>query len=178
MGASGWKYTTPFTPDPEQALQQLRRQVFAEGRYAKPGDLFHIDGVDARALERMMPWPWRAFMAGVRAFFAVTSGLRWVLRGGRGPRTIDELLEDCAEEGTHSILDIERTSDRRDIGVAFPLPEKLRKRHLNRAEPTHEDFERAADGFMDSVGRWEAMYFVLYRNGQPDEYAFVGCSGD
>lgn len=34
MGASSWRYYTPYRADPEAALQELRRRVFAEGDYS------------------------------------------------------------------------------------------------------------------------------------------------
>ena len=34
MGASSWRYYTPYRPDPEVALQECRRDVFARGEYS------------------------------------------------------------------------------------------------------------------------------------------------
>jgi hypothetical protein len=34
MGASGWRYYTPYRDDPEAALQELRQRVFDEGDYS------------------------------------------------------------------------------------------------------------------------------------------------
>src|SRR5262245_49066134 len=34
MGASSWRFYTSYQPDPEAALQQLRRDVFARGEYS------------------------------------------------------------------------------------------------------------------------------------------------
>src|SRR4051812_31834174 len=34
MGASSWRYYTPYRDDPEAALQELRQRVFAEGDYS------------------------------------------------------------------------------------------------------------------------------------------------
>jgi hypothetical protein len=56
-----------------------------------------------------------------RALSAVSVATRWLARGGRGPRTIDELLQDAAENGTHSILDIDHTADIPAFGCATPL---------------------------------------------------------
>lgn len=30
----------------------------------------------------------------------------------------------------------------------------------------------------EMLGREQAYYLVLFRDGQPDEYAFIGCSGN
>src|SRR5437764_5168308 len=36
MGATCWYYVTPYQPDPEIALRQLREETFAAGRYQDP----------------------------------------------------------------------------------------------------------------------------------------------
>ena len=38
MGASGWDYRTPYTPDLAEALEALRTKVFAENDYYWSGD--------------------------------------------------------------------------------------------------------------------------------------------
>ncbi len=98
-------------------------------------------------------------------------------RSGK-PQTIDELLEWAAESGTHSILDIEHVGRRREFGVAAPLKKKDLEEFLETTEPTHAQVEENWDGIAELLDRWEAFYLVVYRNGRPDEYAFIGCSGD
>jgi hypothetical protein len=33
MGASGWRYFVPYQPDIQQALQELREDVFKRGEF-------------------------------------------------------------------------------------------------------------------------------------------------
>jgi hypothetical protein len=45
MGASAWEYLVPYQTDLGAALDALRRQVFASGKYVKPsfyGDVFDL----------------------------------------------------------------------------------------------------------------------------------------
>jgi hypothetical protein len=44
--------------------------------------------------------------------------------------------------------------------------------------PTHEEVERHWADVAERLGRWEACYLVVYRGGEPHEYAFIGCSAD
>src|SRR5262245_24408653 len=97
-------------------------------------------------------------------------------RGGR-PRSIDELLEQAAESGTHSILDIEQVARRPGFGVAAPLSLADIQRTFGSDQPTHEHVEEGWDGVAEGLDRWEARFLVVYREGQPVEYAFIGCSG-
>src|SRR5258708_1950400 len=38
MGATGWSYFVPYQADAEQALQDLRKDVFSRRAYTQPGD--------------------------------------------------------------------------------------------------------------------------------------------
>jgi hypothetical protein len=112
--------------------------------------------------------------------------LRLSLSGAAGPArsgpqraaSIEELLEEAAEEGTHSILDITHVASQREFGAATRLPPRMLERHFGTTQPTREQVEELALDIADYLDRWEAFYFVVYRAGQPDEYAFIGCSGD
>lgn len=119
MGATGWIYQTPYDPDPEIALHDLRQRIFESGDYLKPGEILRISN-DHSLLPPMLPRFW-VFLYAARAISAVIVALRWLARGGRGPRTIDEVLIDSRESGTHSILDIQGISDFPSLGYATPL---------------------------------------------------------
>jgi hypothetical protein len=99
--------------------------------------------------------------------------------GDGRPGSIEELLELVAEDGTHSILDIEGISPRRMFGAATPLAERHYERVFGSARPTHEQVERRWDRLSDRLDRWQAYYVTVYdATGRPAEYAFIGCSGD
>jgi hypothetical protein len=52
------------------------------------------------------------------------------------------------------------------------------RRAFGTAEPTRDQVEQHWSDVAEQLGRWQARYVVVYRDGQPHEYAFIGCSGD
>jgi hypothetical protein len=46
------------------------------------------------------------------------------------------------------------------------------------ARPTREQVEGRWDGVTAGLERWQAYYVTVYKDGEPAEYAFIGCSGD
>lgn len=174
MGASSWHYVTEHTENPNEALQRLREQVFESGQYADP-----FSRGDVWTLFRQMPFAVKLIVLAAKGFHSAASFARWVLRGFRGPRSIDEAVAIAAESGTHSILDIERCSQTPDFGVAWLLSPARRKRLFGTEEPTADDLERVGwTTPAEDLERWQAVYFPLYDGGQPIKLVFVGCSGD
>jgi hypothetical protein len=218
MGASSWRYYTPHRPDPEQALQELRQDVFARrdysmgmGGFARPGGggfpgnplelltsgAFAANPVIGRLLQAVQTGdltglsPEERFaVEQLRAFSALSEQARQAAGGGgedddeegsapgAEPETIDELLEMVAEDGTHSILDIAHVGPDLDFGVAAPLPPSRVVGVFGSAQPTHEQVEANWDEIAEGLERWQAYYLTVYRDGQPAEYVFIGCSGD
>jgi hypothetical protein len=225
MGASGWRYYTPYRDDPEAALQELRRRVFAEGDYsmgfggftkvngdgpfdggAFPGQIPGFDPLAAvREHARQDPMMARLMRAAETGDFSGLSReerqaaeqFRTLFRafpgpgprlhdpeddeddeGGDRPGSIEEALELAAEDGTHSILDIQSTGRRRGFGVATPCPPRSAARVFGSERPTREQIEAHWLRLSDRLERWEAYYVTVYKDGEPAEYAFIGCSGD
>ncbi len=227
MGASGWRYYTPYRDDPESALQELRRRVFAEGDYSIgfggftkvngrgpfdgdgpfPGTTPGFDPLAAvRETARQNPELDRLMRAAESGDFSELSYeerraaeqframFSMFPRPGQGPRldnldagddeptarpgSIEGALELAAEDGTHSILDIPSTGRRRGFGVATPCPPRSAARVFGTERPTREQVEAKWLDLSDRLERWEAYYLVVYENGAPAEYAFIGCSGD
>jgi len=181
MGATGWQYTTPYDSDPEAALQQLREEVFAKGDYLPLGGILRFPREGA--FPAGVPFPFRLIFSALRAIAALSVALHWLARGGRQPRTIEELLEMAAENGTHSILDITHTADIPEIFAAVPLSKHRRLKYFGTLTPTRAQAEAAfgltAEGPDDGIRRWEAIYFTVHdEDGMPLEYVFVGASGD
>ena len=83
-----------------------------------------------------------------------------------------------AEDGTHSILDIERTARRPGFGAATPMPPDRIEALFGTTQPTHDQVEELWLDLSEELDRWEAYYLTVYRDGAPHEYAFIGCSGD
>ena len=212
MGATSWRYYTPFDPDAATALRRLREDVFARGDYVDlTGQLddqlratmkrFGRDPDEAAAqreiqrslqLQRALESGRRADLEGLDAEErAFVKRMRWFTRfarllgaappgaGKRGkPRSIDALLERAEESGTHSILDITEIAPRRREGAAAPLSEKTIERVFGTARPTRDQVEARWSDVAESLRREQACFLVVFRDGQPDEYAFIGVSGD
>jgi hypothetical protein len=208
MGASSWRYYTPHRPDPAVALQELRERVFARkefsmgfGGFARPDgpddpvpdmptgpDLIaaaaaDIPGSEGRVLRAALSGDFAGLTdhereSAEQMYAEFHEDDRPEFPPGHQPRTIDELLEMVAEDGTHSILDIEGVGPRRGFGVAAPLPERLMARYFPSGQPTRARVERYWLDISDKVRRWEAYYLTVYSKGEPRWYAFIGTSGD
>ncbi|HTK76040.1 MAG TPA: hypothetical protein VL371_12325 [Gemmataceae bacterium] len=207
MGATSWHCFTSYQPDAEAALQRLRAEVFARSAYIDPAGSpaeyvrqryeqlgLGGDSPECRAaieeatrgqrfLETASEEDLRGVPRSSRAAFRRARELMNLVgqtprRARRRPRTIDEVLERAAECGTHSILDITRTADRRGHAAAAPLTERELRRVFRTLEPTRHQVEDRWDEIAEKLDRWQACYFVVYQDGVAREYAFVGCSGD
>ena len=75
-----------------------------------------------------------------------------VRRAGR-PQSIDQLLEQAAECGTHSILDITEVAARRTTGAAAPLPARTIQRVFGNPQPTHDQVEAGWAEIAEILGR-------------------------
>lgn len=177
MGASSWHYVVPYRDNPEEALQQLRDEVFASGKY---GAVRKFDG--------MLPLFWRMrgsakflfliFYIAAKACYALDSTARWVARGCRGPRSIEEAVELAAESGTHSILDIASCGHTPDFGLAVPLSPARMRRLFGADRPTADDFDRVIWAAGEDLERCHCVCFPLYEDDKPVKLVFVGCTGD
>jgi len=105
MGATGWHYFVPYQSDVNQALQDLRNDVFSRKDYLS--SITEADGLAAiEQLAAMSPNPEQA-RAQLQA--VLTLARKWDSKRAhrdkqRGePRTIAELLRQRAEEGTGTI---------------------------------------------------------------------------
>lgn len=177
MGASGWHYVVPYDDDPEKALQKLRSEVFTSGEYgvSRQIDMFWSILSQTRGGNKFL---FLAFYLAAKSFFAIDKTVRWIARGGRGPRSIDEAVEIAAEAGTHSILDIQSCGQTPDFGLAVPLSPARMRRQFGTDQPTVDDLQRVLDVAGDNVESWQCVCFPLYDNGTPVKWVFVGASGD
>ncbi|GGS34692.1 hypothetical protein [Actinokineospora fastidiosa] len=95
-----------------------------------------------------------------------------------------EAHEHLAEEGTHSILDIDRIAPagtRDDFGTIVALsPERLRAA-LGTERPTRAQFDavyRGGADLLDDFPRWSGRCAVLYDDDAPAQIVLWGYSGD
>jgi hypothetical protein len=95
MGASPYWYFVKHQKNKQKALDDLRDREFQAGRY-NPVITFPDFPVGRNA-----PAP------------------------GAGHASIEEAMEDAAEDGTRSILDIQAIGDEPDFCTASPLPEDV-----------------------------------------------------
>ena len=172
MGASGWYYFVPYQESIVKALRELRKDVFKRGEYessfVRPPD--HVD------LAQVIDAWWRSWHRDLSAIRELTNKIPD--EPGRKPRTIRQLLEQCGENGTHSILDITGVSGEPALGKVSPLGEADLTRLFGTVWPTREMAEARLGELMDRSDRWFGNYLVVYKDDQPDEILFVGASGD
>jgi hypothetical protein len=178
MGATGWTYTTPYETEPEVALERLREEIFAAGDYLPPGGIMRFPQLPPGTSLRI-----QIIMAALRAIAALSVAIHWIARGGRQPRSIDELLHMTGESGTHSILDITHIADIPEFCAATPLSKHRYLKFFGTTTPTRAQIDAASDAhgeqFDEGIRRWEAVYIVVHdESGSPVEYVFVGASGD
>jgi hypothetical protein len=91
---------------------------------------------------------------------------------------MEALRARCAEEGTHSVLDVNGISDTPRYGSATPLDGEERKAIFGTTQPTHAQVKEKQDALIQHRRRGMASYVVVYTDGEPTEIAFAGISGD
>lgn len=220
MGASGWRYFTPYREDINHALQELRQRVFDRGEYEADAEpelapdvlyKFPTPGTAnqkiqkematasmllraVKVMQRLKPsdlskpqvkalmYAMRVGADGMPDTAKVEAALTEFLAHGpkpKKPKSIDALLEQCAENGTHTILDIFRgISDKPDFGCASKMPAGMQKKMYGTLKPTRADIEKSAYQACEGLDRWHAFYVVVYKDGVPSEIYFEGVSGD
>jgi hypothetical protein len=166
------------------ALEELKEQVFREGLYERPMD---FDREEMKHAIDFLTEQYKDLPAPARVqtdlFLSMARSTMKQTKPKRRAGTIKELLQQCGESGTHSILDIDRISDVRDFGAVVPLSSAQVVELFATDQPTHEMLERWSQR-VDPLGaeplydRWEGIYIIVYKDGQPDEIYFEGCSGD
>lgn len=155
MGASAWVYVVPYQQDVMQALLDLQSSMIASGKC-------HQGNPDAAY--------------DLHKFFPQIGSLEEL----RALKETDEFWE----EGTHSILDMDRiisAGQPDEEGAIAPVPPDRARALFGNQRPAREDFQRAAHGNLHrspDFPRWSGRYVVLYEDGRPHEIAFWGFSGD
>lgn len=156
MGASGWRYTTPYESDLEAALDRLRADTFRRGDYFWPWEGEWVDPGEER--------PRPTTMAELLADEAVeTEGTHSIIdcpRVVHGVPTTDEEWSSLAYYG--AVVPVTRAELVEAIGTDHPTGQ-----HLDALE------ERI------DCARWVGRCAVLYSaSGEPEQVAFWGYSGD
>jgi hypothetical protein len=100
------------------------------------------------------------------------------MKAMKEPSTIEEYVEWCAEEGTHSLMDIQRVGEAPGFGIAAPPSNEQLVEFFSTDKPSRSMIEDRLDDLMVLRERWQATYVVAYKEGIPDEILFTGYSGD
>jgi len=95
-----------------------------------------------------------------------------------GPQTMEELIQLCDLEGTHSVIDMTNVSTRPDFGVVSSLTKQEYLDIFQTATPTREMIERAAARLQTLRDGWQGVYVLAHTDGVPTEIFFTGFSGD
>src|SRR5262245_4034699 len=127
MGGHPYWYFVRYNSDVSKALNDLREQEFRAGRYNPVLPFLDFP------LSPNSPAP------------------------GPKHRSIEAALQASAEDGTRSILDIERVGTQPDYCVAVPLDQLILESLYGTATPTREMAENNLD-FLEDVERGHCVY--------------------
>jgi hypothetical protein len=153
MGANPYWYFVPYEADLDAALQKLRLREFQAGRY-NPVTPFQTFPIDPSA-----PEP------------------------GAMHDSIEQVMEECDESGTRSILDIGQVALAPFDGsgmphfTAFPLDPSDVEGLFGTSKPTREQVETNRR-MWGRIERGSAVYTVIFDKGEPHEIFFGGYSFD
>jgi|SRR5215470_7433614 len=148
MGGHPYYYAVPYQSDINKALQALRGQEFEAGRY-----------------NPVVPFLNFEFGGGPQP------------SPGKRHRSIEDALKASEADGTRSILDVERIESSPGFGVATPVrPERLIE--LYGTDKPSREMVAANMDFFEEIDGGQAVYIVLYQDGQPGEIFFAGMSYD
>ena len=182
MGASSWAYFVPYQWNIGLALQELQFRVFEDEfqdrkpLFSKSELLAHLNS-ELEHLEMHYPDPkLRATLK--RRFQSQKKRLTSPPDPNKMRKAIDKLLKQCAENGTHSILDIKTISSQPEFGTVAPLSSKELRAIFGTEYPTRSMIEKNANQVRALRERWMGTYIIVYDNNQPTEIYFAGYSGD
>ncbi|BAY36606.1 hypothetical protein NIES2111_09330 [Nostoc sp. NIES-2111] len=175
MGAHPWHYFFPYSTDVNSALQALREQEFRTGRFGL---------ATLRTL---------AYNLGLLETFdeefshSEESPEELIEEYGSVQAAIETVLDEYAEDGTNSILDMLEVSVVPKLSAVSPLSESDLLELFGTDKPTkemvissliEEQNPQAWQKFWESIDRGEGRYIIVYRGNQPVEIFFAGYSFD
>jgi hypothetical protein len=152
--ATEWSYFVPYEENIFAALQHLRDEVFANGEYATSDS---------------------EILSGNRLFL-----LSDPEKTKPKPKTIEELIEQEGASGTHSILDIFFVSPIPKRRGVSPLPKEVLLDYFSSDKPSPEEVDEVYEyGSLEKyVSKpWRGIYIVAYKDDEPFQIFFAGCSG-
>ena len=120
------------------------------------------------------------FLAG--RYFPVTQDLEFPV-GPESPMpgpqhsSISDALIDTEDIGTRSILDVDRLSETPQPGTVTAFGESSLLALYDTTRPTRAMVEQNTR-FFEEIDRGQAIYFLVFKDNQPDEILFAGYSFD
>jgi hypothetical protein len=147
MGGHPYWYFVDYNDDVNKALSDLREREYSAGRY-NPAMPFIDFPLNADS-----PAP------------------------GPKHKSIEAAIKSSREDGTRSILDIEKIGTEPDYCVAVPLEQSILKSLYGTIQPTHDMVQNNLY-FLEQVERGHCVYFIVYKDGKPSEILFAGYSFD
>lgn len=170
MGASGWDYRAPYAGSVEATLLAVQEQVLLRCDFIWPWDDSEDEAIDPRYAEffeeedrQDVPWP--LSLADLNAA---------------------KEIEEFWDEGTHSILDMDRViaADSDEVGAIRLLSPAELNGLFGTQQPSAADFDRMRQAGLGVPHshlcgeRWTGRGMVIFEDGAPAEVFFWGFSGD
>jgi hypothetical protein len=152
MGSAVYEHVVKYKADINAALQELREREFRAGRYYPVIE----DPFDLLPIGPHSPAP------------------------GARHATMEEASLASEANGTRSIIDIECVSNEAGFGSAVPLGDDVLWEVLGTTRPTRAMVEAKHYMLLYEIDkhyrlrRGQAIYFILYKDDQPDEIYFAG----
>lgn len=166
MGGTTWLYFVPYQPNVEEALQKLREEVFRKGEFpVESEDATPDSPAAARAMRKLKE---------------SNAKYRQTLLKHDKAKTIDGLLEVAGYPGTHSILDVRHVAEERvnadEYYVVVPASKSDLLKWFGTDKPTRSMIETSQE--YENRFDWYPRYFIIYKDGLPNEICFAGVTGD
>jgi hypothetical protein len=149
MGAEPYWYFEKYNDTVDATLQALRQREFKAGRY-----------------HPVIMFPSELFPIGPHS-----------PAPGAQHASIEDAMEDAAEEGTRSILDLDHVSDEPEFCAVAPLPNEMLDELYGTTQPSRAMVEPNMD-FLEDIERGQGVHIILYNDGKPEEICFAGYSFD
>jgi hypothetical protein len=169
MGASGWQYRVPYAGSVEETLIRLQEQILASDDYI---------------------WPWEGRDDGPNPYadlFEVEPSEDVPRPSSLADLNAAKEIEAFWEEGTHTILDVDRVIAAGDdqAGAIRALSPQELSRVFGTVQPSAADFSRIhrdqwwTGPLGDLLGEsWTGRSLMIYSDGTSAEVYFWGISGD
>jgi hypothetical protein len=183
VGASAWSWQVPYQQDLGAALEQARREAYAQGSFYReePTSRARSMGEEDYVAEELAEMRKRLVEEfGDDAWEPGDTETREEWRAAQIEVTDpDSLLESQPFSGTHSIIDMTGVSATSAPHMVAPVPaEELDELFGTRRPAATAVAEAIENGALGGLERWQGRYVIGYDADVPQAIYFVGISGD